>query len=77
MAAMNGGRVYAIWTSAGAWTAGKSVELAKSGAYPALTSLADGSVLAAWEENGSIMTRPLAKNLTADQTARSGDHSQR
>ena len=51
--AMNGGRVYAIWTSAGAWT-GKSVELAKSGAYPALTSLADGSVLAAWEENGSL-----------------------
>ena len=78
--AMSGGRVYAIWTSAGAivaWTAGKSAELAKSGAYPALTGLADGGVLAAWEENGSIVTRRLAKNLAADQTAPSADRSQR
>jgi hypothetical protein len=73
-------KVYAIWTSAGmivAWTAGKSTEVAKSGAFPTLASLADGSVLAAWEENGAIVTRRLAKNLAGDQTAQSGDRSPR
>ena len=78
--AASGGQIYAIWTSAGAvvaWTADKSTELAKSGAFPTLTSLADGGVLAAWEENGSIVTRRLARNLAADQTARSGDRSRR
>ena len=71
-------KVYAIWTNSGAivaWTAGKSTEVAKSGAFPALTGLADGGVLAAWEENGSIVTRRLAKNLDGDRTAPSGDRS--
>jgi hypothetical protein len=73
-------KVYAIWMSAGAivaWAAGKSTEVAKSGAFPSLTSLADGGVLAAWEENGAIVTRRLAKNLAGGQTAPSGDRSPR
>ena len=73
-------KVYAIWTSASAivaWTAGKTTEVAKSGAFPTLTSLADGGVLAAWEENGAIVTRRLAKNLAGGQTAPSGDRSRR
>src|SRR5581483_49651 len=35
------------------------VTLSQSGAFPALTALSDGSVLAAWEESGSIATRRL------------------
>ena len=76
----SGEKIYAIWTSAGAivaWTADKSMELAKSGAFPTLTSLTDGGVLAAWEENGAIVTRRLAKNLAGDQTARFADRSPR
>jgi hypothetical protein len=35
----------------------QTVLLSKSGAAPALAALEDGSVLAAWEENGVIETR--------------------
>jgi hypothetical protein len=53
-----------------AWTAGKTVEmkgpvsgaperLSDDGAFPALLSLPDGAVLAAWEENGAIATRRI------------------
>jgi hypothetical protein len=78
--AVSQGRLYAIWTSGGgivAWTADKSIELAKSGAFPTLTGLPEGGVLAAWEDNGAIVTRRLAKNLDAGQAAPSGDRSQR
>ena len=71
-------QLYAIWTSAGgivAWAAEKSMELTKSGAYPTLTSLADGGVLAAWEENGAIETRRLSRSLNGGQTAPSSDRS--
>lgn len=52
-----------------AWTSGKAVEVkrpgaamervSEDGAFPALLTLPDGAVLAAWEENGSIATRRL------------------
>jgi hypothetical protein len=35
------------------------VRLSEKGAFPALASLADGTVLAAWEEDGGIRTRRL------------------
>jgi len=55
-------KVYAIWSSAGGimlWSGGKETALAKEGAYPSLAGLADGGVVAAWEENGAIVTRRL------------------
>jgi hypothetical protein len=53
-----------------AWSSGKAVEvmragasaperLSEDGAFPALLTLPDGAVLAAWEENGAIATRRL------------------
>jgi hypothetical protein len=71
-------KLYAIWSSGGGivvWNADKITELAKSGAYPALTPLPNGGVIAAWEENGSIVTRRLSRNLDGDQTAPSSDRS--
>jgi hypothetical protein len=55
---------YAVWVS------GKTVELlapgaksahalSESGAFPSLVALPDGTVLAAWEEDGSIATRRI------------------
>lgn len=52
------------------WSAAKAIEallpgertprrLSEEGAFPSLVTLPDGSVLAAWEENGSIATRRL------------------
>jgi hypothetical protein len=62
--AANGKGVSVIWSS------GKAIEallpghpapqkLSEEGAFPALISLPDGAMLAAWEENGSITTRRL------------------
>jgi hypothetical protein len=39
--------------------ASRPEKLSEKGAFPALTALADGSVLAAWEEDGAIVTRQL------------------
>jgi hypothetical protein len=39
--------------------AASPAKLSEKGAFPALTPLADGSVLAAWEEDGAIATRQL------------------
>jgi hypothetical protein len=52
------------------WVSGKTIRLlepgaasertiSESGSFPALISLPDGSVLAAWEENGTIATRRI------------------
>jgi hypothetical protein len=60
--AMSRGEVYVIWTSTGgtvSWASDKTTILSQSGAFPALTSLTNGGVLAAWEEDGAIMTRRL------------------
>jgi len=57
-----GQKVFAIWSEAGgieAWVSGKVEALSKTGAFPVLTSLPDGGVLAAWEEEGSIALRRL------------------
>jgi hypothetical protein len=39
--------------------ASRTEKLSEKGAFPALTALAGGSVLAAWEEDGAIVTRRL------------------
>jgi len=60
--ALSGGRVYVIWTNGEAvecWAAGKVAVLSKQGAFPSLTALPDGEVLAAWEENGGVQVRRL------------------
>jgi len=60
--AVDGDRPYAAWvngTKVEAWLDGKLVTLAESGAFPSLTALAGGGVLAAWEENGGIQIRRL------------------
>jgi hypothetical protein len=52
------------------WSAGKAIEalvpgerapreVSANGAFPAVVTLPDGGVLAAWEENGSIVSRRL------------------
>ena len=57
-----------------AWAGGKGlqllapgakapVQLAAEGGYPNLVTLSDGSVLAAWEDNGSIHTARLPEGL--------------
>lgn len=54
--------VYAVWSHGArieVWHAGKTSVLAEHGAFPAITSLPDGGVLAAWEENGAITWRRL------------------
>ncbi len=60
--ALNGGRTYVAWvegTKVEAWVDGKKQELAPSGAFPSLTSLPGGGVLAAWEQNGAIEIQRL------------------
>lgn len=60
--AAGGGKVFALWTERGAieaWISGKMETIAQKGAFPAVVSLPDGSALAAWEENGAIVTRRL------------------
>ncbi len=62
---VTGSTAHAVWVNTGKvelWSAGKTTVLSESGGYPALASLADGSVVVAWEEKGAIITRRLAKN---------------
>jgi hypothetical protein len=52
--------LHAIWNAGGAiqlYTAGKTEKLADAGAFPAIVTLGDGAMLAAWEENGAIALR--------------------
>jgi photosystem II stability/assembly factor-like uncharacterized protein len=59
------GTTYAIWNHAGAIeasVAGKTETLATAGgAFPTIVALPSGGALAAWEENGKIELRRLAK----------------
>ena len=62
--AVNGKGAYTIWSTAGGIEARlpgatAPTRLSDAGAFPALVTLPDGSILAAWEENGSIATRRL------------------
>jgi hypothetical protein len=60
--AASAGTVHAAWTNGSKvelWTAGKTSVLSEAGGFAALASLADGGVVAAWEENGAIVTRRL------------------
>ncbi|HTX52301.1 MAG TPA: sialidase family protein [Candidatus Baltobacteraceae bacterium] len=59
---VNAGRTYVMWVNGAAieaWTGGKAEVLAKSGAFPSMTSLPQGGVLAAWEQDGGIEIRRL------------------
>ena len=61
IAAGDGG-IHAVWirgTQLIAWQGGKTSVLAEKAAFPALATLPDRSVLAAWEENGAITVRKL------------------
>jgi hypothetical protein len=62
--AASGDRTYIAWQKAGkvsVWASHGGIEtLAESGGgFPALAGLADGGILAAWEANGTIVTRIL------------------
>jgi hypothetical protein len=60
--AASGGLVYAVWTSGGgivSWSGSEIKGLTKEGAYPVLAGLTNGGAVAAWEENGAIVTRRL------------------
>jgi hypothetical protein len=60
--ALSGDRTYVAWvegTKVEAWIDGTKQELAGAGAFPSLTSLPGGGVLAAWEQNGEIEMRRL------------------
>jgi hypothetical protein len=55
---------YVAWTRDGAVLlakprAGGPESLAADGAFPSMVALGDGSVLVAWESNGSIVTRTV------------------
>jgi hypothetical protein len=55
-------RIYAVWvqgTQLTSWVSGKREVLAGKAAFPSLTALPGGGVLAAWEENGAISLRRL------------------
>src|SRR5688572_25112075 len=56
------GRIYALWVNGAqlvAWIGGRTEILSEKSAFPSLTTLPNGGVLAAWEENGGISLRPL------------------
>jgi len=60
--ALSGDRTYVAWvdgTKVDVWSNGKVEQLAESGAFPSLTSLPGGGVLAAWEEDGAVRVRRL------------------
>jgi photosystem II stability/assembly factor-like uncharacterized protein len=63
-----GGKIVRVaWTNGTKielWTAGKSTVLSNTGGFAALAGLTDGSAVAAWEENGAIVTRRLAARET-------------
>jgi hypothetical protein len=55
-------RVFAIWTSGGrieSSASGRTETLSNDGAFPSVTRLPDGGVLAAWEEKGEIALKRL------------------
>ncbi len=69
-------RIYAIWsngTKIESWSEDKIDVLSSAGAFPALTDLPDGGVLAAWEENGAIVTRRLPQAATRVARERRGE----
>ncbi len=52
-----GDQVYAVWSQAEGiryWTNGRAGTLSESGAFASISTLPDGSALAAWENNGAI-----------------------
>jgi BNR repeat-like domain len=60
--ALSGGRTYVAWVNGSkveVWIDGKVELLSNAGAFPSLSSLPGGGVLAAWEENGAIQARRL------------------
>ena len=60
--ALSGDRPYAIWSNGAkieSWSAGKVDVLSSAGAFPSLSSLASGGVLAVWEEGDAIQIRRL------------------
>lgn len=62
--AANAKGAYTIWTEGKAIVAlqagaAKPARLSENGAFPALTALPDGAMLAAWEENGAIATHRI------------------
>lgn len=60
--AMSRNRPYTIWSNAGKielWHDGRIETLAEKGAFPAIAGLPDGSLVAAWEDGGAIITRWL------------------
>lgn len=60
--ALSGNRTYVSWvngTKVEAWVDGKVELLSGAGAFPSLSTLPGGGVLAAWEENGAVQIRLL------------------
>ena len=60
--ALAGDRIYVICTNGAAieyWTGGKVAVLSKAGAFPSLTALPNGRILAAWEESGVLQIQLL------------------
>jgi hypothetical protein len=60
--ALAGDRSSVIWTNSGAieyWTGGRTQILSKAGAFPTLTALPNGGLMAAWEENGGLQIQVL------------------
>ena len=60
--ALSGRQTYVAWvdgTKVDVWIDGKVQELSADGAFPSLTSLPGGGVMAAWEESGAIRIERL------------------
>ena len=58
------GQTFVVWVENGQlqlWKDGKTESLAENASYPTIVSLAQGGVLAAWEENGGISVRQLSQ----------------
>lgn len=60
--ALSGSRTYVAWvdgTKVDVWIDGRLEALAPAGAFPSLSALPGGGVIAAWEQNGSIQFQRL------------------
>ncbi|HTP32996.1 MAG TPA: sialidase family protein [Candidatus Acidoferrales bacterium] len=60
--ALSGERAYVAWVEGAnvdVWIDGKVERLSSAGAFPSLTALPGGGVLAAWEEDGAVQIRRL------------------